>query len=92
MKSVIGRGGFGKVLLIESKTNKGEVYAMKAMDKQQLLNEDQIEMVRREKQILLEANHPFLVSMKYVFQTENKILFVMPFARGGELFSYLRRV
>jgi serine/threonine protein kinase len=33
LKNVIGRGGFGKVLLIQHKANRDEVYAMKAMDK-----------------------------------------------------------
>ena len=45
-----------------------------------------------EKDILLKANHPFLVGMSYVFQTENKVLFVMKFVRGGELFGLLRKV
>jgi len=38
------------------------------------------------------ADHPFLVGMNYVFQTESKIFFVMRFVRGGELFSHLRRM
>lgn len=37
------------------------------------------------------ADHPFLVGMNFVFQTESKIFFVMRFVRGGELFSYLRK-
>ena len=45
-----------------------------------------------EKDILLQADHPFLVGMSYVFQTEQKIFFVMRFVRGGELFMHLRQV
>jgi len=44
-----------------------------------------------EKKILLEADHPFLVGMEYVFQTDQKIFFVMKFVRGGELFMHLRK-
>jgi len=44
-----------------------------------------------EKEILLKADHPFLVGMEYVFQTDSKIFFVMKFVRGGELFMHLRR-
>ncbi len=38
----------------------------------------------------MQADHPFLVGMSYVFQTEPKIFFVMRFVRGGELFMHLR--
>ena len=37
---VIGRGTFGKVFLIERKTKPGEVYAMKSIDKKEILMED----------------------------------------------------
>jgi len=40
----------------------------------------------------LKADHPFLVGMNYVFQSEQKIFFVMKFVRGGELFMHLRNV
>ena len=45
-----------------------------------------------EKEILQKADHPFLVGMDYVFQTDLKIFFVMKFVRGGELFMHLRKV
>ena len=45
-----------------------------------------------EKEILLRADHPFLVGMDYVFQTDQKIFFVMRFIRGGELFMHLSKV
>jgi serum/glucocorticoid-regulated kinase 2 len=51
-----------------------------------------VESTRLEKDILLQADHPFLVGMSYVFQTEQKIFFVMRFVRGGELFMHLRKV
>ena len=38
----------------------------------------------------MEAHHPFLVGMDYVFQSEYKIFFVMEFIRGGELYTHLR--
>lgn len=44
-----------------------------------------------EKDILQKADHPFLVGMEYVFQTDLKIFFVMKFVRGGELFMHLRK-
>jgi hypothetical protein len=38
----------------------------------------------------MDAKHPFLVGMRYVFHSTTKIFFVMKFIRGGELFTHLR--
>jgi hypothetical protein len=48
----------------------GKVYAMKSLRKDVILDYDQIESTMLEKEILLKADHPFLVGMEYVFQTE----------------------
>jgi serum/glucocorticoid-regulated kinase 2 len=91
IKSVIGRGSFGKVFLVQKKDTM-KVYAMKSLRKDVIIDYDQIESTLLEKKILLEANHPFLVGMEFVFQTDNKIFFVMKFVRGGELFMHLRKL
>ena len=90
IKSVIGRGSFGKVFLVQKVSDKA-VYAMKSLRKDVILYYDQIESTLLEKDILLKADHPFLVGMEYVFQTDQKIFFVMKFVRGGELFMHLRK-
>ena len=66
IKSVIGRGSFGKVFLVQKKGD-GKVYAMKSLRKDVIIDYDQIESTLLEKKILLEADHPFLVGMEYVF-------------------------
>jgi len=90
VKSVIGKGSFGKVFLVEHNED-GNVYAMKSLRKDVILDYDQIESTLLEKDILQKADHPFLVGMEYVFQTDHKIFFVMKFVRGGELFMHLRK-
>jgi len=90
INKVIGRGSFGKVFLVQKK-NSGEVFAMKSLRKDVIIEYDQVESTKLEKDILLKADHPFLVGMSYVFQTDQKIFFVMRFVRGGELFSHLRQ-
>jgi serine/threonine protein kinase len=40
-----------------------------------------------EKNIMFEADHPFLVGMDYLFQSESRLYFVMPFVNGGELYK-----
>lgn len=56
-----------------------------------MVDNDQIESAKMEKQILLHNKHPFLVKMSYIFQTEDKVFFVMNFVRGGELFNLLSK-
>jgi serum/glucocorticoid-regulated kinase 2 len=63
---------------------------MKSLRKDVIIDYDQVESTKLEKDILLQADHPFLVGMSYVFMTDQKIFFVMRFVRGGELFMHLR--
>ena len=63
---MIGRGSFGKVFLVIHKAS-GEVFAMKSLRKDVILDSDQVESTKLEKDILMEADHPFLVGMSYVF-------------------------
>ena len=48
---------------------------------------DQVESTLLEKDIMFECDHPFLVGMEYLFQSELRLYFVMPFVRGGELYK-----
>jgi len=90
MLKVIGRGTFGKVLLVEHKKS-NQLFAMKSIKKDILIDQEQIENTLLEKQILQTIKHPFLVRLAYCFQTDDRIYFVLPFLRGGELFQHLRK-
>ena len=87
---VIGRGSYGKVSLVQYKQT-NDLYAMKSLKKDVLLDEDQVESTLLEKKILQSLNYPFLVGMVFCFQTEERVYFVLPFVRGGELFQHLRK-
>jgi serum/glucocorticoid-regulated kinase 2 len=87
---VLGRGSFGKVCLVEYKSSK-ELFAMKSLKKDVLIEQDQIENTLLEKTVLESMDHPFLVGLNFCFQTEDRLYFVMPFLRGGELFQHLRK-
>jgi len=52
-----------------------------------LIEFDQVESTKLEKDILFAANHANLVGMEYLFQTETRLYFVMPFINGGELYK-----
>lgn len=86
---VIGRGTFGKVMVVENKSNK-RLYAMKSIRKQDILDPEALEHTMIERKILEMVSCPFLVKLEYAFQTEDKIFFVMPFMKGGEMFQHLR--
>ena len=66
IKKIIGKGTFGKVYLVENMTN-GKRYAMKSIRKDIVIEHDSIENLHLEKLILLQVNHPFIISMQYVF-------------------------
>ena len=39
---------------------------------------------------MFSCDHPFLVGMDYLFQTQERLYFVMPFVRGGELYKIFK--
>ena len=61
-----------------------ELYAIKSIRKDKILHI--VDKVRLEKDILFSLDYPFLCGMKYFFQTEMRLYFVMPYIKGGELY------
>ena len=88
----LGRGSYGKVLLCRRRNSKGDLFALKVIKKQQIIDTNHLEHTIAERMIMSCLNHPFLVSMSHAFQSDRKIYFVMEFMKGGELFQHLRRV
>ncbi|XP_045052872.2 serine/threonine-protein kinase N3 isoform X1 [Desmodus rotundus] len=85
--AVLGRGHFGKVLLVQFKGT-GKYYAIKALKKQEVLSRDEMESLYCEKRILEavgRTGHPFLLSLLACFQTASHACFVTEFAPGGDL-------
>jgi len=87
---VIGRGAFGKVMQVKYKNN-DKIYAMKILRKKQILARNQIEHTKAERKILQALQHPFLMTLRFAFQTDSKLYFVLDYYRGGELFFHLKR-
>jgi len=90
LKKVIGKGSFGKVLLVKKKDT-GQVYAMKVLNKKTIVARGEVEHTKSEKSILMKLRHPFLVGLHYSFQSPDKLYFVMEYINGGELFFHLQR-
>ena len=88
--ALIGEGNFGKVYQVKKKdTNK--IYAMKVLVKQKLKDSGQFEHTITERSVLQYVEHPFLVTLRFAFQTDDKLYMVMDFVNGGELFFHLRK-
>jgi serine/threonine protein kinase len=89
MISMVGRGTFAKVFLVFLPTN-GRYYALKSMRKDVIMKKNSLENINLERLIMLQVDHPFIVSMQYMFQRTCRIYFVMDYIDGGELFQYMR--
>jgi serine/threonine protein kinase len=85
---VIGKGSFGKVMLAR-KRDSGRVYALKVLSKQAIADRKQVGHTLTERLVLGQISHPFIVGLRYAFQTKDKLYFVLDYCAGGELFFHL---
>ena len=85
----IGRGSVGKIILVKYKKT-DDLYTIKSMRKDQLLSESLIENILDEKNILSEGQCEFLLSLSFFFQSPERIYFVTPFMKGGDLYHKLK--
>uniref|UniRef100_A0A8C7ZDN6 MAP/microtubule affinity-regulating kinase 3 n=1 Tax=Oryzias sinensis TaxID=183150 RepID=A0A8C7ZDN6_9TELE len=83
----IGKGNFAKVKLAKH-TLTGREVAIKIIDKTQL-NPTSMQKLFREVSVMKMLNHPNIVKLFEVIETEKTLYLVMEYASGGEVFDYL---
>eukprot|EP01134_Creolimax_fragrantissima_P001330 CFRG1330T1 len=92
---VLGQGGYGKVFLVRKvgdATQTGEYFAMKVLKKATIVRKQKdTEHIKTERSVLEEVVHPFIVNLKYAFQTGGKLYLILQYLPGGELFTFLEK-
>ncbi|RKO96194.1 Pkinase-domain-containing protein, partial [Caulochytrium protostelioides] len=86
---MLGKGNFGKVLQVRKKDT-GRIYAMKILIKKDVVEKREVQHTLSERNVLIQATSPFLVGLKFAFQTPEKLYLVLDFMNGGELFYHLQ--
>ena len=81
---VIGKGCSSNIHL---SLYQNENVVLKVIDKLYIINNSLITQIELEKNILSSFNEDFFVQIKFYFMTETKIIFVMPFYQGGDLYQ-----
>lgn len=90
LTTVIGKGSFGKVMQVR-KRDTGRIYALKTIRKSHIVQRNEITHTLAERMVLAQVNSPFIVPLKFSFQSEQKLYLVLAFVNGGELFHHLQR-
>uniref|UniRef100_A0A126X239 non-specific serine/threonine protein kinase n=1 Tax=Neckera douglasii TaxID=140378 RepID=A0A126X239_9BRYO len=86
----LGSGDTGSVHLVELRET-GLTFAMKAMDKEVMMQRNKVHRARAERDILSMLDHPFLPTLYSTFQTQTHICLITDFCPGSELFLLLER-
>ena len=87
--SVVGRGSVGKIVLVRYSKD-GKYYIMKSMRKDQIISEGTVDNILVERNILMEGQCQFILTLSFFFQTPERLYYVCPFIKGGDLFHKLK--
>ncbi|WVQ75985.1 hypothetical protein IAR50_005621 [Cryptococcus sp. DSM 104548] len=87
---VIGKGSFGKVMQVR-KRDTLRIYALKTLRKAHIVSRSEVTHTLAERTVLAQVNCPFIVPLKFSFQSKEKLYLVLAFINGGELFHHLQR-
>uniref|UniRef100_A0A3Q0RXK4 non-specific serine/threonine protein kinase n=1 Tax=Amphilophus citrinellus TaxID=61819 RepID=A0A3Q0RXK4_AMPCI len=88
---LISNGAYGAVFLVRHKETR-QRFAMKKINKQNLILRNQIQQAFVERDILTFAENPFVVSMFCSFETRRHLCMVMEYVEGGDCATLLKNI
>lgn len=86
-------GTFGQVYQVRKKDT-GRIYAMKVLSKKVIVQKKEVAHTLGERNIMVRTStgdSPFIVGLKFSFQTPTDLYLVTDFMSGGELFWHLQK-
>ncbi|GAA5854220.1 hypothetical protein JCM8547_001739 [Rhodosporidiobolus lusitaniae] len=88
---MIGKGTFGRVFQVRKKDTQ-RIYALKVLSKREIVAKKEVAHTIGERKILQRSSDsPFLLGLKFSFQTDADLYLVMDYKSGGELFHHLQK-
>nr|XP_020642966.1 myotonin-protein kinase isoform X2 [Pogona vitticeps] len=87
---VIGRGAFSEVAVVKQKRT-SQVYAMKIMNKWDMLKRGEVSCFREERDVLVNGDQRWITQLHFAFQDENYLYLVMDYYVGGDLLTLLSK-
>ena len=96
----LGQGSFGVVYLVEKLRFEGtstepvktsKFFAMKILNKKQILGQNLVKYAKTERDVLTYTKHPFIVGLRYAFQTPEKLFLLLDYAPGGNMSRALQK-
>ncbi|OAD59084.1 Microtubule-associated serine/threonine-protein kinase 4 [Eufriesea mexicana] len=91
VSKLISNGAYGAVYLVKEK-NTRQRFAMKKINKNNLMLRNQVEQVFAERDIMSFTDNPFVVSMYCSFETKKHLCLVMEYVEGGDCANLLKNI
>uniref|UniRef100_A0A158PAC2 non-specific serine/threonine protein kinase n=1 Tax=Angiostrongylus cantonensis TaxID=6313 RepID=A0A158PAC2_ANGCA len=87
---VIGKGAFGEVAVVRMR-GVGEIYAMKILNKWEMLKRAETACFREERDVLVYGDRRWITNLHFAFQDEKNLYFVMDYYVGGDMLTLLSK-
>ena len=91
MLKLISSGAHGRVFLAKKRAT-GDIFAIKAIKKRDLVFRNTISRLKEERDALVLAANPFVIKLFYAFSSARHVYFVTEYANGGDLYSLLKQL
>lgn len=86
---ILGEGSYSTVMLA-TEISTGSLFAIKMLDKRQLMKENKVKYVTIEKEVLNALDSQYIVKLFYTFQDTYSLYFALEFAQNGDMLAYIR--